>query len=480
MKDEVQRAVLRLLAVVGAVAAITGLYFRIVHVNPTTVALTLLLAVLIVAATWGLRYAVALAVLATLAFNYFFLPPVGTWNIADPQNWVALFVFLVIAMIASQLSERARREATNADRRRRELERLYHFSQQLLVTDNVLGLLNAIPRLVVESFSVTAAAMFLPARQQTYYSELSARSLLNTEELKAVAARGEPVIDHARGVHFMPLRMGVRTLGSIGVIGSAVSHETLEAVASLIATAIERASAVEKLSKSEAARESDQLRSALLDSVTHELRTPLTGIKAAVTSLMSGGSLDLSQTNELLTVIDEESDRLNRLIGEATEVAQLDAGQVQLHVEPYSMREAVDAALRDCRAVTSNHPLEVEVPSDLPPVRMDLERITEVLSQLLDNAAKYSPAASPIRITCERSGNSIKTSVADRGAGIDDFEQSLIFDKFYRGRQQRSSIQGTGMGLAIAKAIVEAHGGTIGITSQLGHGSVFHFTLPSV
>lgn len=478
MKKEVQRAALRLVAVVVVVAGITVFYFRLFHVNPTTVALSFLLAVLAVSAAWGLWYAVAMAVFSTLLFNYFFLPPVGTWTISDPQNWIALFVFLATAIIASQLSERARRETMNADRRRREVERLYYFSQQLLVTDNVLKLLNEVPRLVVESFGVTASAMFLSSSQQVYYSDLGARSVVSTDELKAVTGRGEPTTDHDRGIHFMPLRMGVRTLGSIGIIGTAISRETLEAVGSLIATAIERAAAVEKLSKTEAARESEQLRSALLDAVTHEFRTPLTGIKAAVTSLLSSLDLDAAQRGELLTVINEESDRLNRLVGEATEVAQLDAGQVQLHLESHSIQEAIDAALHECQPVLANHPVELEIPSDLPPVRMDVERIREVLMQLLDNAAKYSPRGSPVRITCEVSGQMLKISVADHGSGIDEFEQSLIFDKFYRGRSQRSSVQGTGMGLAIAKAIVDAHGGTAGVASQLGHGSVFHVVLP--
>lgn len=478
MSKEVQRAALRLAVAVAVVAAITTLYVRLFHVNPTTVALTFLVAVLVVSASWGLWYAVAMAMLSTALFNYFFLPPVRTWVISDPQNWVALFVFLVTAIIASQLSERARREALNADRRRREVERLYYFSQQLLVTDNVLGLLNAIPRIIVDSFGVTAAAMFLSARQQLYYSDLGARSVLNADELRTVAGRGEPVTDQAGSIHFMPLRMGVRVLGSIGIVGAAISRETLEAVGSLIATAIERAGAVENLSKAEAARQNDQLRSALLDSVTHEFRTPLTGIKAAATSLLSDLDLDATQRADLVTVINEESDRLNRLVGEATEVAQLDAGQVQLRLGPHAIREAIEGAISECQPALAAHPVEVAVPADLPQVRMDVQRIMEVLTHLLQNAAKYSAPGTPIRITCELAGTTVKTSVADRGPGIDDFEQSLIFDKFYRGRSQRSSIQGTGMGLAIAKAIVEAHGGTIGVTSQLGHGSVFYFILP--
>jgi two-component system sensor histidine kinase KdpD len=277
----------------------------------------------------------------------------------------------------------------------------------------------------------------------------------------------------------MPLRMGVRTIGAVALAGEILSRETLEALGGLIAIAVERAGAMEKLTRAEAARENEQLRTALLDSVTHEFRTPLTGIKAAVTSLLSGVELRAEQRKELLTVIDEESDRLDRLVGEATEMAQLDAHKVELHIEPHSIRDAVDAAVRDAKHELEKHPIEVKVPEDTPPVRMDLERIREVLKHLLENAGKYSAPGTPIRISSELNGNKLITSVADQGPGIDDFELSLIFEKFYRGRDQRFSVQGTGMGLAIAKAILEAHGGSLAVTSQLGRGSVFHFSLPA-
>ncbi len=158
------KSVLRYVAAAALVFAIVYTYHTLIRVNPTIVALTFLLAVLVVSARWGLRHAVFMAVVATLAFNYFFLPPVGTFTIADPQNWAALFAFLVTAVIASQLSERARREARNANERRRDVERLYDFSQQLLSSDHVAELLNAIPRYVVESFGVKAAAISLPGR----------------------------------------------------------------------------------------------------------------------------------------------------------------------------------------------------------------------------------------------------------------------------------------------------------------------------
>ena len=482
MNQPALKSALRYAAAAAVVVVIVFAYHVVISVNPTTVALTLLVGVLIVSANWGLQPAVFMALVATLAFNYYFLPPVGTLTIADPQNWVALFAFLITAIIASQLAERARREAQRANERRDEAERLYKFSQQLLSSDNVIELLNAIPRYIVESLGVKAAAIALPNRPDVYRSS-SAVHDLELHDLQLVCMRGEPMrgevmTDPEKRAVFMPLRMGVRVVGSMGVSGGLLSRETLEAVSSLIAIAIERAGAIEKLGRAEAARESEQLRSALLDSVTHEFRTPLTAIKASATSLLSNPGLDAAQRLELLTVINEESDRLNRLVGEAAEMAQLDANQFELQLGAHPIQEAIEAALEKARPALGQHPVDVRLPSNLPPVRMDEGRITEVVTQLLENAAKYSAPESPIQITGEVGNRMVMTSVADRGPGIDDFEQSLIFEKFYRGRDQRLQVQGTGMGLAIAKAIVEAHGGKIGVTSQPGHGSVFYFTLP--
>ncbi len=477
MSGRIQKAVLRFVVCAAVVAAITSLYSRLAHVNPTTVALTLLLAVLLVAAAWDLRYALFTALIATAAFNYFFLPPVGTFTIASTQNWIALGVFLATAVIASHLSERARRETIAADSRRREVERLYNFTQHLLVTENIFDLLNAVPRHVVEEFDVTAAAMYLLERHRVYYSDVGTHSLISLDDLQAVSVRGEPTGAPEGGIAFMPLRMGVRSVGAIGVIGK-LSRETLEAIGSLIAVAIEHAGAIEKLSRAEAAHENERLRSALLDAVTHDFRTPLTSIKAAATGLASEVQLDQQQRHELLSVIQEEADRLNRLIGEASEMAQLDAGQVQLHIELRNIQDALQLAMEESKPALASHPVSIALPPGLPKVRMDVHRMAEVLRHLLENAAKYAPAASPIHISAERVDRRVHLSVADEGPGIDDFEQSLIFEKFYRGRGQRS-VQGTGMGLAIARAIVEAHGGTIDVTSQVGHGSVFTVTLPA-
>ena len=461
------------------VPAVVLVFHYWLHVNTATVGFVFLLAILFISAAWALRYAIFAAVLATVAYNYFFLPPVGALTIADPQNWIALIAFLITAVAASQLSDRARRSAANANQRRHEVERLYAFSQQLWLSQNVFELLNFIPKHLVESFDVSGAALFIDGKQETYFYDDRSRIRFPIEQLKVISDRGEPVLDRANRICYMPLRMGVKTVGAVAMSGCDFSRESLEAVASLVAISIERANTVERLSKSEAARESDRLRSVLLDSVTHEFRTPLTSIKASAETLLSDAELDKAQRKDLLLVINQESDRLNRLIGEASEVAQLDSHQLQFQFESHPIREAVDAAIATAQSSLRQHRIEVAVPAELPPVRMDIERITEVLTQLLDNAGKYSSPETAIRITAELHDSEVVTSVADHGPGIDQLEQEMIFEKFYRGRDQRMLIQGTGMGLPIAKAIIDLHGGKIGVTSQLGRGSVFHFSLPT-
>ena len=459
------------------VAAVTLLGYRALHLNPTTVALAYLLGILTISATWGLRQAVFMSVVATLALNYYFLPPIGTFTIADPQNWIALFAFLVTAVTVSQLSERARRGARSAIERRQELERLYAFSQLLLSSDNPAELLNMIPRYIVESFRVRSAAISLSSRGDIYRSGPNIDGL-EARDLQLTYVRGEPRFDSVHDLAFMPLRMGTRVVGGLGVSGSVLSRQTLEAIGSLVAISIERAGAIEKLSRAEASRESEQLRSVLLDSVTHEFRSPLTAIKASVTSLLGSSNHSREEEKELLTIINEESDRLNRLIGEAAEMAQLDANKVEFRFASAPIGPVIDEALDELKQLLAHHPVEVRIPAGLPNARMDPAHIKEVLVHLLENAAKYSPAGAPIRITTEAKNQMLTVNIADRGPGIDDFEQSLVFEKFYRGRNQRVQVHGTGMGLAICKAIVEAHRGHLGLTSQLGHGSVFYFSLP--
>lgn len=469
--------ILRFVAAVAIIMGITLFYRKVETANHTTIALTYLLAILAISTVWGLSVAVVMSLVAVLEFNFYFLPPVGRLTVADPQNWVALFAFLVVSVLASHLSSRARQQAENASGRRREVEKLYIFTQGLLESGNVIQLLNSIPAKIVNIWEVGAAALLLDEKQKIYRSG-PAVPHLDLESLKAIVAREEPVIDVASGLCFVPVRLGLRPIGSLGISGTVLSRQTLEAIGTLIATAMERARAVEQLGQTEAAREGERLRTALLDAVTHGLRTPLTSIKASVTSLLSNPSLSGDQKGELLTIINEETDRLNRLVGEAAEMARLDAGEVELKLEPHAIQDVIQAALGQCNTALGSRVVNIHAPEGLPLVRVDLARAKEALVHLVENANRYSPHDQPITITAEANGDFVITSVADRGDGIEDPEQSLIFEKFYRGKDQRYTIQGTGMGLPIAKAIVEAHGGSISLTSQRGHGSVFSFTLP--
>src|SRR5580704_3458338 len=268
------------------IAGIAFLYRHVLVVNQTTVALSLLLAILAVSAVWGMAVSVFMSIVAMLVFNYEFLPPVGTFTIADPQNWVALGAFLFTSIMGSQLSARIRMEADQANGRRREIERLYKFSQKLLGEGNVIQLMNAIPNYIVESFEAGAAELFLPQKDKFYRSGFGA-SHLDEEKMKSVFLRDEAIFESQEGLYFIPVRMGVRPIASLGISGSRLSRQTLDAVGSLVAIAIERARAVEQLGQTEAERQGERLKSALLDSITHDFRTPLTSMKAAVTSLLS-------------------------------------------------------------------------------------------------------------------------------------------------------------------------------------------------
>jgi len=459
------------------VAGIAFLYRRVLLVNQTTVALSLLLAILAVSAVWGMAVSVFMSVVAMLTFNYEFLPPIGKFTIADPQNWVALGAFLVTSLVGSQLSARIRRQADEAHSRRREIERLYKFSQKLLGEGNVIQLMNAIPNYIVESFEAGAAELFLPQKEKFYRSGYGAAHL-DEEKMKTAFLRDEMTIEPQQSVYFVPVHLGVRAIGSLGISGARLSRQTLDAVGSMVAIAVERARAVEQLGETEAERQGERLKSALLDSVTHDFRTPLTSMKAAVTSLLASEKAAAPQAHELLTIINEECDRLNHLVEEAAEMARLEAGEIELHFAPTSIEDIVQGALALSKSSLGAREIRLKVPPDLPQVEADIDRAQDILVKLIDNANLYSPKEQPIIITAELNGDFVTTSVADRGPGIDDLEQGMIFDKFYRGKDQRYLVRGTGMGLPIARAIVTAHKGTIGVTSQLGHGSVFSFSLP--
>jgi two-component system sensor histidine kinase KdpD len=432
--------------------------------------------VLFLAAKWGLRYAVATSIVATAAYNYYFLPPIETFTINDPQNWLAIFAFLTVSVVGSRLSERAREEADDARRRQRELEVLYGLSRQLLQTENVASLLNAISPAIMLVTRADAIVLYLLDGDRRYMAGDSSLIQMDDIGLRQLA-QTLPAPDTVGLEARVPLRVGVRPRGLLLISGVSLSTETLEAMGGLISVSIDRAQTLEDGTRGEAAKESERLRSLMIDSITHELRTPLTAIKAAASTLLLPKTLDPEEQHELLTVIEEESDRLNQLVSEAVEMAQLDTREVHMTFGAMSVEELVKQAMESCSSLLDDREVKVSLPP-LPPVKADAEFITKVLANLIENATKYSPAGSPIFISADRKGEMISVSVADRGIGIDLSEQSLIFERFYRASVPSQQTWGTGMGLAISRAIIEAHHGTLSVTSQLGEGSVFSFTLP--
>jgi two-component system sensor histidine kinase KdpD len=398
------------------------------------------------------------------------------FNISDPQDWISLFAFLITSVIGSDLSARARRQAEEANRQRNEVEQLYEFSRHLLKARNPIDLPNEIPKQIVELFKAVAAALYLPEKREVYRSGIETPQL-DAIRLKAAAVREDAEIDRSQGIYFSPLRLGSQVIGSFGIFGSLVSNQTLEAIGTLIASAIDRAQAIELLGKAEAVRENERLKSVLLDAVTHDFKTPLTSIKASATSLLEDLNFNRKQRKELLVIIDEECDRINQLIGETSEMVRLEAGEVTLQFAPHAVGELISGALEDCQDVQSARPIHVEVKDPHRRVYADSIWARKVFVHIIRNADLYSSPGEPITIGAEEKDGFVAFSVADNGPGIEESEIKEIFDRFYRGKGQRHRIPGTGMGLPIAKAIVEAHGGTIEVTSQKGQGSVFTFCL---
>jgi K+-sensing histidine kinase KdpD len=371
-----------LVAVTG-VAVMTGaLKLFGEHINSTTVALGLLLVVLFVAASWGSRPAVLASLLGVVCFNFFYLPPVGRLVIEDPDNWIALFAFLVTAVTAGQLWARAKRKTEEAEVGRREIERLYTELQD----------------------------------------------------------------------------------------------------------------AFERASQAKALEQSERLKSALLDAVTHDLRTPLTSIKASVTTLLDDpraqtgdkerGALDAEGRREMLEVIDEETDRLNRFIEGLMELARIEAGEMHLRRRWGSVEEIVTTALERAAPLTRDHHIQVRLDAELPAVRVDDRAVAEVVYTLIDNAAKYSPPGTKINVEAQAAdGQMVRLSIEDEGPGIPAELRERVFDKFFRAMRDGDSSthqpSGSGMGLAIAKGIVEAHGGRIWIEESHGmRGNRVVITLP--
>jgi len=317
---------IRLVASVALIAAVIFVYFRVMAANTTTtVALTLLLAILGIATQWGLTESIVASIAAALGFNYFFFPPVGTFTISDTQNWVAFGAFLVTAITASQLSVRAKRRTAEAISRRREVERLYALGQAMLLSGKCPQHRSGRGQQHYSHIRNPAVVFFSKAHNEFFRSDTQTQTI-SDELLRGIADRGEPLIDRERQIAVIPIGLGGLAIGSLGFVGSTLSAEALNALAYLVAIGIERARSLEQASKVEGARQSEVLKATLLDALAHDLKTPLTSIKGAVTHLITK-QRDPEEA-ELLAIVNEEADRLNRLVVEVLEMARIEAAKL--------------------------------------------------------------------------------------------------------------------------------------------------------
>jgi two-component system sensor histidine kinase KdpD len=464
--------------VVAIIAAVTFLGSRLTHINATTVGFAYLLAVLVIATRWGFLEATVASLLAVLCFNFFFFPPVRTFNVAEPQNWVALFAFLTTSIIASQLSARARQRTEEALERRKEMERLYSLSRAILLSDTRQAPAAQIAHRIQEIFGFSALALYDGSTGEVHRAgeeELPAPD----DQLKQAASLGTPLTNESKRTAVMPVRLGGRVIGSLAVRGGALSATALQALSNLVAVALERVRSQEAANRAEAARQSEELKSTLLDSIAHEFKTPLTSIKAAATALLSTPTPGQEEQRELLTVVDEEADRLGRLVTEATQMARIEAGKTKLNTGLHSVQGLLHGILQQMKSVVEGRSIRVRISDDVPLIVADDELLGLAIRQLLDNAVKYSPPGSPISISAEKAEGSVIVSVSDQGPGVPEREQLRIFQKFYRSPDTHQHVTGSGMGLTIARQIVRAHRGDIWVRSRAGQGSEFCISVPA-
>lgn len=468
----------RLLRVLGALALValaTMVDYEVFKVNSSTAAFTYLLLILGLATRVGLQESVAASLAAMLCYNFFFLPPIGTLTVVDPQNWLALFVFLITAITASHLSASAQKRAKEASARRGEMERVYAFSRALMLGGE-RPLPNQIAQHVAEIFSVEEAAVYDCETRSVSRGGCEGSSLPSSL-LEEVAETGNDRYSPGYRVAIVAVRLGGRTLGSVGWAGAEFSEAAISAVAQLAAIAMERAREQEIANRLEAARQNEQLKGILLDALAHEFKTPLTAIKAAVSTMLSHREHERIE-QELLTVADEEADHMTALVDEVLKIARIEAGHVKLNRQSCPVGTLMYGALAKLREQAARN-VQMSMQASLPDLDIDTDLTELTLQQLIGNALKYAPPSSPIRVSAEKAHDDfIVIRVADDGPGIPLSEQSAIFEKFYRSRDVRDRVPGTGMGLTIAREIINAHGGRIWVESAPGAGARFSFTLP--
>jgi two-component system sensor histidine kinase KdpD len=447
--------------------------------NSTAAGMLFLVLVVWTATQTGIGLALYTAVLCALSFDYFFLLPYHTLRIAGVQEWVAMISFVAGSLVVGRVADQARRQARKAEQRREDVERLYELSQEMMLHEDPAGLVQVVPRLIDHIFALDGVVLYI-RDQDKFYASTSELPMSIQSSLRAMTDGPNPLLSIPGDFNAMALMLGLRPVGVLGWRPGVLSREVATAVSAQVAIVLTRALAIEASTRMEAAREGERLRTALIDSLTHELRTPLTAIRAAATTLRQGEGLDEAARQDLAALVDEESLRLDVLIGEAVEMAEIDAHVVEVHPVPQHARALLDQAVEESRKVLASHRVVIDVDGPDHPAWFDPHLLGRVLRHLIENAARYSPADSRIVLRARRQGGRLEFCVEDNGTGIDSTDLPLIFEKFYRGKKGSKLGKGSGMGLAIARAILAAHGGAIEAASVPGQGSTFRFWVPLV
>jgi two-component system, OmpR family, sensor histidine kinase KdpD len=458
-------------------------------------ALVFLVGVLASAVNYGLWPSLFACLVSVLAFNFFFLPPLYTFTIADPNNVVALFFFGVVAVIASNLTARLRAQAIAAQQRARITEELYLFSRKLagaaglddvlwaIVHEIALLLKVRVVLLLPEEGRLALKAGF-PPEDQLDAADLAAAQWCF--EKNQAAGRGADTLPGAKRL-FTPVRTGRGAIGVIGidsdrngVLLTPDESRLLDSLSDQAALAIERVYLARDIAKARLAAETDRLRQALLTSISHDLRTPLASIIGSASSLVAHGKeLDPQVRVSLLRTIQEEAERLNRFIGNLLDMTRLESGALKPQSSLVDLSDLVGATLQRAQKILKDHKVEIALEPGLPMLALDMVLMEQVLFNLLDNAAKYAPAGSTIAIRARREGDGVVLEIADEGEGIPEVDCERIFDKFYRVQRTDRQRVGTGLGLAICRGFVESMGGTISAANRMDRpGGIFTLRLP--